>query len=55
MCLDFSCPDKLVVSMESYVISMIEEMPEDMNGTSTTPASTHHVNTTNPVYLKQLP
>jgi hypothetical protein len=33
---------------------MIKEMPQDMNGTSTTPASTHHVNTTNPVYTKQL-
>jgi hypothetical protein len=56
MCLDFSSPGKLVVSMESYIKSMVEEMPEDMTGTSVTPAATHlfNVNTTNPVYLNDL-
>jgi hypothetical protein len=52
MCLDFSCPGKLVVSMESYIKAMIEEMPEDMTGVSVTPAATNliNVNSTNPVY-----
>jgi hypothetical protein len=27
MCLDFNSPGKLVVTMESYIRSMIEEMP----------------------------
>jgi hypothetical protein len=55
MCLDFSSPGKLVVSMESYIKSMIEEMPNDMIGTAVTPAAPHlfTVNTINPDFLTE--
>jgi hypothetical protein len=39
MRLDFSNPGKLVVSMEPYIKSMIEEMPKDMIGTAVNPAA----------------
>jgi hypothetical protein len=41
--------------MESHINAMTEEKPEEMAGTSVTPASTHlfNVNTTNPVYLNE--
>jgi hypothetical protein len=41
--------------MESYIKSMIEKRPEDMIGTSVSPASKHlfNVNTTNPVHLNE--
>jgi hypothetical protein len=50
MCLDFSYPGKLVVSMESNIKAMIEE-----TGTSVTPAATHlfNINITIPVYLNE--
>lgn len=53
MRLDFSNPGKLVVSMEPYILSMIEEIPNDMIGTAVNPASPHlfQVNTTDPERL----
>jgi hypothetical protein len=55
MCLVFSSPGKLVVSMESYIKSMIEEMPNGMIGTAVTPAAPHlfTVNTINPEFLTE--
>jgi hypothetical protein len=54
MILDFSTPGKLVVSMEPYIRSMIEEMPEDMTGTAVNPAASHlfDVNS-HPEYLSE--
>jgi hypothetical protein len=52
MILDFNTPGKLVVSMEPYIRSMFEDMPEDMIGTAVNPAAPHlfNFNTSNPEY-----
>jgi hypothetical protein len=54
MILDFSTPGKLVVSMEPYIRSMIEEMPEDMTGTAVNPAAAHLLDVnSHPEYLTE--
>jgi hypothetical protein len=55
MILDFSTSGKLVVFMEPYIRSMIEDMPMDMIGTAENPAAPHlsNVNTSNPEYLSE--
>jgi hypothetical protein len=53
MRLDFSTPGKLVISMEPYIKSMLDEMPADMFGRVVNPAAPHlfNINTTNPEHL----
>ena len=41
MTLDFSLPGKVQISMEEYIRNMLSELPEDMEGTATTPAAEH--------------
>ena len=41
MTLDFSLPGKVQISMEEYIRNMLAELPEDMEGTATTPAAEH--------------
>ena len=41
MTLDFSLPGKVQISMEQYIRNMLSELPEDMEGTATTPAAEH--------------
>ena len=50
MRLDFSTPGKLIISMEPYIRSMIDEMPDNMTGTAANPAAPHLfvVNTADP-------
>ena len=54
MTLDFSIDGKVRVSMEDYIKTMLAALPEDMNGTATTPAAEHlfKVNET-PTYLNE--
>ena len=53
MTLDFSCNGKVTVRMEEFVKGILDEAPEDMMGTTRTPAANHlfDVNTTNPTLL----
>ena len=39
MTLDFSRPGKVQINMEEYIRNMLAELPEDMEGTATTPAA----------------
>merc|ERR1712085_192705 len=41
MSLDFSKEGAFVVDMEEYLKEIIKDLPEDMNGTATTPAADH--------------
>jgi Reverse transcriptase (RNA-dependent DNA polymerase) len=41
MTLDFSNQGKVVVSMKDYVINMLKELPQDMEGIAATPAAEH--------------
>ena len=41
MTLDFSRPGKVQINMEEYIRNMLAELPEDMEGTATTPAAEH--------------
>jgi hypothetical protein len=54
MILDFSVPGELTIDMVKYVEKIIADMPEEMKGTSATPAAAHlfHVNE-NPVLLSR--
>jgi hypothetical protein len=38
---DYGTDGKVMLQMDDYVESMLEEVPEDMNGTATTPAAAH--------------
>ena len=54
MTLDFSIDGKVQISMEEYIRNMLTELPEDMDGMATTPATEHlfKVNET-PTYLDE--
>ena len=54
MTLDFSIDGKVQISMEEYIRNMLRELPEDMDGMATTPATEHlfKVNET-PTYLDE--
>ena len=54
MTLDFSIDGKVQISMEELIRNMLTELPEDMDGTATTPAAEHlfKVNET-PTYLDE--
>ena len=41
MTLDFSKGGAFIVNMEDYLKEILNELPEDMNGTTTTPAADH--------------
>jgi hypothetical protein len=41
MTLDFSKDGAFIVDMEEYLKEIIKDLPEDMNGTATTPAADH--------------
>ena len=41
MTLDFSLPGKVQINMQEYIRNMLSELPEDMEGTATTPAAEH--------------
>jgi hypothetical protein len=41
MTLDYSTDGKVAIRMEDYVDSMLEDVPDDMEGTATTPAGAH--------------
>ena len=53
MRIDYSEPGKVKITMVDYIDSMLEELPEDMGGVATTPASNHLflVNDNDPVKL----
>jgi hypothetical protein len=54
MILGFSTPGKLVVSMEPYIRSTIEEMPEVMTGTAVNPAASHLFDVySHPEYIRE--
>jgi len=55
MTLDFSEPGKFKVNMIEYVDSMLESLPNDMNGIAATPAGDHlfEVNNDNPTKLDE--
>ena len=42
MTIDYSLPDKVILSMIDYIGNMIDDLPEEMRGESVTPA-THHL------------
>ena len=54
MTVDFSIDGKLQISMEEYIRNMLTELPEDMDGMATTPATEHmfKINET-PTYLDE--
>ena len=54
MTLDFSIDGKVQISMEDYIRTMLAELPEDMAGVATTPATEHlfNVNET-PTFLDE--
>ena len=41
MTLDFSQPGKFIVSMENYLDAVLNNLPEEMNGTALSPAADH--------------
>jgi hypothetical protein len=41
MTLDFSKEGAFVVDMEDYLKEILKDLPEDMNGTATTPVADH--------------
>jgi hypothetical protein len=41
MTIDYSTDGKVMIRMDDYVENMLEEVPEDMSGTATTPAAAH--------------
>jgi hypothetical protein len=41
MTIDYSEEGKVAIRMEDYIKSMLEEVPDDMTGTATTPAADH--------------
>ena len=41
MALDFSKGGAFIVDMEEYLKEIIKDLPEDMNGTATTPVADH--------------
>ena len=54
MTLDFSIAGKVQIRMEEYITNMLTELPADMDGMATTPATEHlfKVNET-PTYLDE--
>ena len=54
MVLDFTNPGKVAIRMEDYITNMLAQLPEDMEGVATTPATEHllKVNET-PTYLNE--
>jgi len=38
MTLDYSTPGKVRISMTDYITSMLDELPDDMDGVAATPA-----------------
>jgi hypothetical protein len=55
MTVDFSVPEKVKSAMENYVKDMLRALPDDMDGTATTPAAGYlfEVNHNNPELLDQ--
>jgi hypothetical protein len=53
MTIDYTDDGKVKITMEDYIKSILNDLPEDMNGESPTPAGTHlfEVNSQNPDYL----
>lgn len=53
MRIDYSTPGKVAITMVDYIDNMLRELPEDMAGTATSPASNHlfNVNNDNPAKL----
>lgn len=41
MIIDFSKKGKVMITMKDYIEEMLLELPDDMSGTSCTPASNH--------------
>ena len=41
MTIDFSSPGKLIFSMIDYIRKILDDVPEEMNGESATPAAHH--------------
>jgi hypothetical protein len=41
MCMDFSTPGRVVITMENYIQMVLHDVPEDMNGVAATPAGHH--------------
>ena len=41
MTLDFSKGGAFIVDMEEYIKEILKDLPEDINGTATTPAADH--------------
>jgi hypothetical protein len=41
MCIDYTVPGKVKIAMIDYFEGMLKELPDDMGGTATTPASSH--------------
>jgi len=44
MCIDYTVKGKVKISMYNYIAKMLTELPSDMNGVSTTPATLHLFN-----------
>ena len=53
MTLDFRTKGKVQINMEHYINMMLQDAPEEMKGTATTPAASHlfNVNNKDPQYL----
>jgi hypothetical protein len=41
MTLDYSCPGKVTIWMDDYVKDILDEAPDEMDGTAATPAAEH--------------
>jgi Reverse transcriptase (RNA-dependent DNA polymerase) len=55
MTLDVSCSGKLAITMKDYINNIIDNLPDDMTGTTSTPAANHlfEVNDLNPEHLTE--
>jgi hypothetical protein len=54
MTIDYSQDSKVKITMVDYIMSMLEELPEDMAGEAATPAANHLFEVSeNPVLLSQ--
>ena len=54
MVLDFTNPGKVAIRMEDYIRNMLTELPEDMEGMATTPATEHLLKVNEaPTYLNE--
>jgi len=47
MCIDYTVKGKVKISMYDYIDKMLTELPSDMDGVSTTPATLHLFNMDN--------